>query len=74
VTTQHSGDLQLSVTQELVGSLSETEEEAATVFFQVTVEFRYDVHVEELVKESAASFPMGSVTVHSEVPRVHIHA
>ena len=62
------------MTQELFGSLGETEEEAATVFLQVAIESRYDVHVEELVKESAASFPMGSVTVHSEVPRVHIHA
>lgn len=62
------------MTQEVVRTLREIEEEAATVLVQKAVESRYHVHVEELVEESAASFPMGSVTVHGEVPRVHVHA
>jgi len=61
-------NLQLSVTQEVVGSLSETGEEAASVFAQIAVESRYGVHVEEFVEESTTSSPMGSVTIYSEVP------
>ena len=67
-------NLQLSVTQEIVGSFSEMKEEPASVFAQAVVEFRYNIYVQEFVKESTASFPSISLIIQNEIPRVHIHA
>jgi len=65
---------QFSVTQEVVGCFSETREKAACMFVQITVKPRYRIHVQELVKEPATSFPLVSVIKQDKIPRVHIHA
>jgi len=65
---------QLSVTQEVAGSFSETREKAESMFVQIIVKPRYHIHVQELVKEPAGSSPLASVTHQGEIPRGRIHA
>jgi len=65
---------QLSVAQEIVGGFSETREKAESMFVQITVKPRYHIHVQELMKEPAASSQLASVPYQAEIPRGHIHA
>ena len=66
-------NLQLSVTQEVIGGLSKTREEAASVFVCRGVEPRYRFYVQELVEEPATFSPFAAVTIPGKTPRVGIH-
>ena len=74
MTTASGKNQQLDVTQETVGSFSETRDKSASMFVHIIVKPRYRIHVQELVKELAASSQLGSVTKGSEIPRAYIHA
>ena len=65
--------LQLSVTQEVIGGLSKTREEAASVLVCGCVEPRYRFDVQELMEEPATFSPFAAVTVPGKTPRVGIH-
>jgi len=62
------------MTQEVVGSFSETREKTASMFIQIVVKPRHRIRIQELVKEPAASSQLTPVIKHVEIPRIHIHA
>jgi len=74
MTTVRGKNQQLDVTQETVGSFSETREKSASMFVHIIVKPRYRIHVQELVKELAASSQLDSVTKRGKIPRAYIHA